>query len=696
LRRSAADLQLAWSVADMHNGQVMHGIQFLQDLAIVLLIAGATTVLFHRIKQPVVLGYLLAGFIIGPHTPPFPLIHDEDAIKTMAELGVVMLMFGLGLHFSLRQLFKVGSAALIAAVLEIAVMIWIGYEIGQAFGWSNMDSVFLGALLSISSTTIIVKALEELRLVNEGFAKVVFGILIVEDILAIALIALLSGIATSGQVTVGEVAITLGMLALFLIGVLIVGLLVVPKIITYVARFRSDEVLLVSVLGMCFGVSLLAVKAGYSVVLGAFLIGAVMAEVKEAPKIRLLVEPIRDMFSAVFFVAIGMLIDLDLLIQYAAPIAVITVAVVLGKIVACGLGTFLAGTPVKGSLKVGASLAQIGEFSFIIAQLGLTLKVTSEFLYPVAVSVSAITTLLTPYLIRSSDGIATMLVDRTPAPLRSAMDWYTRWVMNLSLPGNDVQRTRIRGLIRKWLIQIAIDLALITGGMVLAWRLAKAEIVAPAWLPEWTGGLSTVWWMAVMIIALPLLVHLWYKQRALAMVLAELAIPRGVSARADRVRVIATLAFQGIALGAVAVLLTAISLTLLPPWPVLLALLGVLGLILLIGWSRFITLYYRAQVSVMETFAGNPEDTAHHAPAPALMDDAVMLPIELPPGFPAVGKAIRDLEIRKACGASIIAIERGGARIVNPSADEILAADDIVTLFGTEDQVRQARALMLG
>jgi CPA2 family monovalent cation:H+ antiporter-2 len=471
---------------------------------------------------------------------------------------------------------------------------------------------------------------------------------------------------------------------------------VVPKIIRYVARFRSDEVLLVSVLGMCFGVSLLAVKAGYSVVLGAFLIGAVMAEVKEAPKIRLLVEPVRDMFSAVFFVAIGMLIDLNLLIQYALPIAVITVAVVLGKIAACSLGTFLAGTPMKGSVKVGASLAQIGEFSFIIAQLGLTLKVTSDFLYPVAVSVSALTTLLTPYLIRSSDRLASGLTDHAPAPLRSAMEWYTRWAQNLSQSGDDTHRSRIRGLIRRWLIQIGIDLALITGGMVLAWHLAKADWPAPAWLPAWTGGLPTVWWMAVMLIALPLLVHLWYKQRALAMVLAELAIPRGGSARADRLRVIATLAFQAIALAAVAVLLTVISVTLLPPWPVLIVLLVVLALILLIGWSRFITLYYRAQVSVMETFAGSPDDVAHRAPPPALLDDAVMLPIDLPPGVPAVGKAIRELEIRKACGASIIAIERGGTRIVNPPAEEVLAQDDIVTLFGTEDQVRQARQMLLG
>lgn len=276
------------------------------------------------------------------------------------------------------------------------------------------------------------------------------------------------------------------------------------------------------------------------------------------------------------------------------------------------------------------------------------------------------------------------------------MDWYTRWAQNLRQSGDDTQRSRIRGLLRTWLIQIGIDLALITGGMVLAWQLAQADYPAPAWLPAWSGGLPTVWWMAVMVIALPLLVHVWYKQRALAMVLAELAIPRGGSERADRLRVIAMLAFQAIALAAVVLLLSVISLTLLPPWPVLLALLGVLGLLLVFGWSRFITLYYRAQVSVMETFAGHADDTTHHAPVPPLLDDAVMLPVELPPGIAAVGRTIRQLEIRKTSGASIIAIERNGSRIVNPSADEVLSADDIVTLFGTEDQVRQARQLMLG
>jgi CPA2 family monovalent cation:H+ antiporter-2 len=676
----------------------MHGVTFIQDLAVVLLIAGAVTILFHRIKQPVVLGYLLAGLIIGPHSPPAILIQNEQSIQTLAELGVVMLMFGLGLHFSLRQLLKVGTAALIAAVLEITLMIWIGYEIGRSFGWSPMDCVFLGALLSMSSTTIIVKALEELHLVREDFAKIAFGILIVEDILAIALIALLSGFAgASGGWAFGELALTLTNLCLFLIATLVTGLLVVPRLLTYVARLRSDEVLLVAVLGLCFGVSLLAVKAGYNIALGAFLIGAIMAEAKEAPHIRVLIEPVRNMFSAVFFVAIGMLFDPKLVIQYWLPIAVITAAVVVGKIVTCALGTFLAGTDLRTSVKVGSSMAQIGEFSFIIAQLGLTLQVTSDFLYPVAVSVSAITTLFTPYLIRSSDRLAAGVADHAPAPVRSAMNWYTRWAENLSAqdaPADTQQTPSIRRLIRKWLLQMAIDLALIMSGMVLAWHLAAKTVTAPAWLPRWTGGVATAWWGAVMLLALPLMVHLWYKQRSLAMVLAELAVPQTGSLHAQRLRAVAGLAFQAIAIAVIALFLAAISLTLLPPWRVLVPLLALLGLVLFLGWRRFVTFYYRAQVSVMDSFAEKPAD-AQPAMTRALLEETVLIPFTLRTGLPSVGKTIRELGIRTQSGASVVAIERAGRRVVNPAPDERIQVDDTLILFGTEAQVRAARGQLL-
>ncbi len=369
----------------------MHAISFIQDLAIIMMAAGLVTVLFHRFKQPVVLGYIVAGFIIGPHTPPFGFIHDEDTIKTLAELGVIFLMFCLGLEFSLRNLFKVGATAFIAAFLEIVLMIWIGYEIGRWFEWSTMDSLFLGAILAISSTTIIVKALNDLKMKNERFAQLIFGVLIVEDILGIGIIALLSSIAVSGTVSSGEVFSTVGKLSLFMIVALVVGILLVPRVLAYVATFDSNEMLLITVLGLCFGFCLLVVKLEYSMVLGAFLIGAIMAESRQLLKIERLVEPVRDLFSAIFFVAIGLMLDPAILLQYAWPIAVITGAVVLGKMLSCGLGAFIAGNDGRTSLRVGMGLSQIGEFSFIIASLGMTLQVTSDFLYPVAVAVSVLT-----------------------------------------------------------------------------------------------------------------------------------------------------------------------------------------------------------------------------------------------------------------------------------------------------------------
>src|SRR5471030_1735690 len=366
----------------------MHAISFIQDLAVIMLVAGVVTILFHRLKQPVVLGYIVAGFIIGPHTPPFGLIHDEDTIKTLAELGVSCLMFWLGLEFSLRKLFKVGATAFIAAFLEIVLMIWVGYEIGLWFDWNTMDSLFLGAILAISSTTIIVKALNDLKMKNERFAQLIFGVLIVEDILGIGIIALLSSIAVSGTVSSGEIFSTVGKLSLFMIVALVIGILLVPRLLAYVAKFESNEMLLITVLGLCFGFCLLVVKLEYSMVLGAFLIGAIMAESRQLLKIERLIEPVRDLFSAIFFVAIGLMLDPMILLQYAWPIAVITVAVVLGKVLSCGLGAFIAGNDGRTSLRVGMGLSQIGEFSFIIAALGMTLQVTSNFLYPVAVAVS--------------------------------------------------------------------------------------------------------------------------------------------------------------------------------------------------------------------------------------------------------------------------------------------------------------------
>jgi len=583
----------------------VHAISFIQDLAVIMLVAGMVTILFHRLRQPVVLGYIVAGFIIGPHTPPFGLIHDEDTIKTLAELGVIFLMFSLGLEFSLRKLFKVGATAFIAAFLEIVLMIWIGYEIGRWFDWGTMDSLFLGAILAISSTTIIVKALNDLKMKNERFAQLIFGVLIVEDILGIGIIALLSGIAVSGAVSSGEVFSTVGKLSLFMVIALVVGILVVPRLLAYVATFESNEMLLVTVLGLCFGFCLLVVKLEYSMVLGAFLIGAIMAESRQLLKIERLIEPIRDMFSAIFFVAIGLMLDPAILLAYAWPIAVITVAVVLGKIVSCGMGAFIAGNDGKTSLRVGMGLSQIGEFSFIIAALGMTLQVTSDFLYPVAVAVSVLTTLSTPYLIRAADPLSHRLGALMPQRMARVLGMYGEWLRSIQPRG---QSAMLASMIRKILLQVGVNLALVIGiffaGAYFAERIGG---YLTTWVAE-PGGQKALIWGAALLLSLPFLIAAYRKLKALSMLLAEMGVkPEMAGRHTQRVRRIIAEVIPLLSLLMIFVLLAALSASILPTLELLLLIAVVAAAVVAVLWRWFIRVHTRMQVALLETLDNNVE-----------------------------------------------------------------------------------------
>jgi CPA2 family monovalent cation:H+ antiporter-2 len=577
----------------------VHAIGFIQDLAVIMLIAGVVTVLFHRLQQPVVLGYIVAGFIIGPHTPPFALIHDEDTIKTLAELGVIFLMFCLGLEFSLRKLFRVGATAFIAAFLEIALMIWLGYEIGSAFGWSTMDSLFLGAILAISSTTIIVKALNDLNMKQQPFAQLIFGVLIVEDILGIGIIALLSGIAVSGSVSSGEVFSTVGKLSLFMVVALVIGILVVPRILAYVARFDSNEMLLITVLGLCFGFCLLVVKLEYSMVLGAFLIGAIMAESRQLVRIEHLVEPIRDMFSAIFFVAIGLMINPDVLVAYAWPIAVITLAVVLGKVLTCSLGAFIAGNDGRTSLRVGMGLSQIGEFSFIIAALGVTLQVTSDFLYPVAVAVSAITTLLTPYLIRAADPLSQRLAKAMPARTARVFGLYGEWLRSIQPRG---EGALLASLIRRILLQVGVNLALVVALFLSAGYFSSPiSVYLSNWITD-VGWHKAMVCGAALLLSLPFLIAAYRKLKALSMLLAEMGVKAEVAGRhTAKVRRIIAEVIPVVALVIMFVMLAALSASILPSVELLLLIAIVAAVLVGALWRWFIRLHTRMQVALLET-----------------------------------------------------------------------------------------------
>jgi monovalent cation:H+ antiporter-2, CPA2 family len=673
----------------------MHSVAFLQDLAVVMIVAGMVTVLFHRFKQPVVLGYIVAGVIIGPHTPPYALIHDEPTINTLSELGVILLMFSLGLEFSLRKLTRVGVPALIAALLEILLLFWVGYEIGRFFGWRLLDSIFLGAMLSMSSTTVIIKVLGELGKMKERFAQLIFGILIIEDILGIAMIALLSGIAMTGKLTVSDVGMTLGKLGIFLTVTLVVGLLTVPRLIAYVGKFKSNEMLIVTLLGLCFGVSLLAVKLGYSVALGAFVIGAVIAEAREIHRVEALLEPVRDMFSAIFFVAIGLLIDPRMLLTYWQPVVIITLAVIAGKVLTCAFGSFVGGNDTRTSLRVGMGLSQIGEFSFIIASLGVTLKVTSDFLYPIAVAVSAITTLLTPYLIKSADG-AVGWFDRTaPKPLVNSLDLYTRWVGQLGSyrPGSMAAKFAWR-----WSAQMALNAVLVAAVFIAA---AYIERRPPDWLKAVGFGddtLKAILWLAAMILSLPLLIATFRKLQALGLLVAETKVtPAAAGERTAAIRAIVAQVVPIAGSVALSVFVMVLSSSLLPALNVLLILLLIVALTTWLLWRSFIKIYSKAQVALIETFAQPPLTRPESAllALPSLLSDADLRTVTVAGGSAAAGKLIRELELRTRTGASIVGIVRKGANLINPGPDEELQLGDQVLLLGTSVQLEAARAAFL-
>jgi CPA2 family monovalent cation:H+ antiporter-2 len=372
------------------------------DLALILGVAAVATLLFKKLKQPVVLGYILAGILVSENFAFFPTVMETHNVQVWAEIGVIFLLFSLGLEFSFKKLVEVGGSASVAASIEAVGMSLLGFGTGKLLGWSVMDSIFLGAALAISSTTIIIKAVDELGLKKKKFASLVFGILIVEDIIAIALLVLLSTFAVSKQFMSLDTALSIGKLVIYLILWFVAGIFFIPTLLKKAKNLMSDETLLVVSIAMCLLMVYLASSAGFSPALGAFVMGSLLAETTKAERIEHLVTPVKDLFGAIFFVSVGMLVNLSQLVEFAGPILLITLVCIAGKIITTGTGALVSGNALKVSIQTGMSLAQIGEFSFIIAALGSSLKLTSDFLYPTIIAVSAVTTFTTPYLIKAS------------------------------------------------------------------------------------------------------------------------------------------------------------------------------------------------------------------------------------------------------------------------------------------------------
>ena len=677
---------------------------FLTSLTVVLAVAAVTTVVFQRLRQPVVLGYLIAGLIVGPHVP-IPLIADPDVVQTLSELGVILLMFSLGLEFSLRKLMAVGATASLTALLQSSLMVWLGFMIGRLFGWTALQSLFAGAVIAISSTTIIAKAFDEQRIAGK-LRELVVGILIVEDLIAVLLMAVLTGIASGSGLAAGPLVATIGRLGAFLVGLVAVGLLLVPRAVRAIVRLGRRETTLVASIGICFTVALLAQAFGYSVALGAFLAGSLVAESGEERQIERLVEPVRDIFAALFFVSVGMLIDPALVARHWPVVLVLTVVVVLGKVVGVSLGAFLTGSGLRMSLQAGLSLAQIGEFSFIIAGLGLALHATDDFLYPVAVAVSALTTLLTPWMIRASGPIAAW-VDRTlPRPLQTFTALYGSWVEELR--ARRPVETATSGL-RRLLRLLVLD-ALLLGGIIVV---TSAAIDPIAGIARDYLGLSAVvarWLVVAAAVALsaPFCIGVVRVSQKLGLTLARLALPAEKHKRVDfaaapRRMLVVTFQLAGVLL--VGTPLLAFTQPFLPAVPVV-AVLALLVVVLGVTFWRSATNlqgHVRAGAEViLASLAAQSRPRATAVGGDTLEEIHRLLPglgtltaVRLDAGSGAIGLTLAQVNLRGRTGATVLAITRSQGGVIVPTATERLQAGDVLALAGTRDAVEAARATVL-
>ena len=488
------------------------------DLAMILLVAGVTTILFKKINQPLVLGYIIAGFITGPNFVFFPTVADKVNVQAWSEIGVIFLLFALGLEFSFYKLKKVGSTAFVSTAVIIFSMLFVGYGVGQLLGWSHMDSIFLGGMLSMSSTAIIIKAFDDLQLREKSFTEVVFGVLIVEDIAGIAMMVILAtiAVATSGISTV-ELALSVGRLVFFLVLWFVAGMYLIPTFFKKAQKLMTDETLVVVSIGLCLGMVYLATSLGFSSALGAFIMGSLIAEAPNAEHIEHLVSPIKDLFGAVFFVSVGMMVNPALLLDYAIPVAVLVATTILGQLFFSTCGVLAAGQKLHTAVLCGFSLTQIGEFSFILATLGMNLGVTSDFLYPIIVAVSVITTFTTPFFINAAEPAYAKLVSILP---QRFLDWLERYTDNNDIKGDQDWKNLLTDYVLHMVIYATLLFAIMLGSSLYLLPYLQDNLQLP--YANFIAAAATFLVMAPLLRAIlvnragsaELFSILWFKRRA--------------------------------------------------------------------------------------------------------------------------------------------------------------------------------------
>lgn len=441
-----------------------HEANLLRDFAIIMAVAGASVVVMRQLKQPSILGYILAGVLVGPFTFDNPVVADVETIRKLADVGLVLLLFGLGLEFGWERIRQVGFKVLFIGALEITFLIALGFQIGVALGWTDTEAIFLGAAISISSSAVLIKMLGDSGELMSTRGRIIVGILVVEDFAAVILLSILSGVATGGTANAGEIGLIAGKLALFTGAALVAGALIVPRLIDFVAKTRSNETLLVAALALAFGLALVGELLGISAAAGAFLIGAVLGDTKHAHTISERMHPVRDMFGALFFVSVGMLVDIHQISEFIGPALIVAAVFMAGKVIANTVGVFVTGTNGTDSLRVGMGMPQSGEFSLAMVKVGADHGVIGPFLYPVIAVVTAITSVLYPIFYRSADGVSGFLKRWSPRVLKTYVDSIGEWLAALqkSFEFNSPSAKEIQRSGRVMIVNLAL-MALLIG-----------------------------------------------------------------------------------------------------------------------------------------------------------------------------------------------------------------------------------------
>lgn len=646
------------------------------DLALILICAGVMTLLFKKLKQPLVLGYVVAGFLASPHMPYTPSVMDTANIKTWADIGVIFLLFALGLEFSFKKIVKVGGSAVIAVCTIIFCMILVGIGVGMGFGWHRMDSLFLGGMIAMSSTTIIYKAFDDLGLRKKQFTSLVLSILILEDILAIVLMVMLSTMAVRHNFEGTEMLESIAKLLFFLILWFVVGIYLIPEFLKRCRKFMGEETLLIVSLALCFGMVVLADHTGFSAAFGAFIMGSILAETIEAETIDRLVNPVKDLFGAIFFVSVGMMVDPAMIVEYAVPILVITLAVILGQSVFGTFGVVLSGKPLKTAMQCGFSLTQIGEFAFIIASLGVSLRVTSDFLYPIVVAVSVITTFLTPYMIRLAEPASTFVDAHLPESWRKFLMRYASGSQTV-INHDNLWKKLIGAMLRITLVYSIVSISVVALSFRFVVPFFQANL--PSFWASLLGAVFTILCIAPFLRAIMIkknhsieFMTLWHDSRVNRLPLASTIIIRVMIAVFFVIFVISGL-FQvstGLMAG-VAVLV-----------------------VMLMVWSRQLK---KRSILIERRFFQNlrsrdvrAEYLGEKKPEYAgrlLSHDLHLADVDIPGESAWAGKTLMELNLGKRFGVHVASILRGKRRINIPGGSVRLFPMDKLQVIGTDEQL---------